>query len=239
MRALRISAGVLLIAALSLSARGAVLYTSTFDSSDEGWLDRDFNEMAVSFDSGFGNAAGSLRGVFDAQDVPMPETDAFRAGGSTAGGAFVGDYTAINAGEFTFSFYAADIRPSDLVLRLNGDGNTFFRSIGSQVSGVGRWYTVTVPLLWDASWVGAGASAFASALTGVNWIDIQVTRNGADGQTYYLDNFELKEGNQNNGGGGGGDPLVPEPELGLFALCLGALLLARRMRTEVSATLTE
>ena len=72
MRARRIPAGVLIVVALSLSARGAVLYTSTFDSNDEGWLDRDLNEMAVSFDGGFGNAVGSLRGVFDGQDVPMP-----------------------------------------------------------------------------------------------------------------------------------------------------------------------
>ncbi|MBW7908933.1 MAG: hypothetical protein H3C50_08475 [Kiritimatiellae bacterium] len=227
LRAKGILAGVGLGVALSLNAGGAVLYVSTFDSNDEGWLDRDASEMAVSFNGSFGNGAGSLAGVFASQGIPTPETDAFRAGGSTAGGAFAGDYTAVNAGEFVFSFYAEDVLPSDLVLRLNGGSGTFFRSVGAQVSGIGSWYTVTVPLVWDASWVGSGAGAFATALTAVNWIDVQVTRNGGDGQTYYLDNFELKEASESNNGGGG-DPLVPEPQLGIFALCLGALLLARR-----------
>ncbi len=219
---------ILLFGVVAGAARGAVLYTSTFSSGDDGWVDRDSNEMIVSWANSFGNTAGSLLGFFDSQDVPVPETDAFRANGSTAGGSFVGDYTAANAGELVFNFYALDVKPSDLVLRLNGNGYTFFRSVGSQVVSVGSWYTVTVPLVWDVNWIGSGSSDFSTALAGVNWIDVQVTRNGSDSQSYYLDNIELKEGSNNENGGGGGDSAVPEPELGLFALCIGTLLLARK-----------
>lgn len=216
----------ILTLAFAMGAQGATVYTSAFSANDEGWVDRDASEMAVSHAGGFGNPAGSLRGDFAAQGIPSPESDAFRANSGTASGAFVGDYSAINATALKFNFYAADVTPSDLVLRFNGASYTFFRSLGSLVTGVGSWYSITVPLTWDASWIGSGAANFATALASVQWVDVQVTRSGTGSQTYYMDNFELKNTPLDNGGGGGG--AVPEPRTGIFALWIGALLLSRR-----------
>lgn len=208
---------------MAVSSQGAALYTSTFDTDDEGWLDRDTDEMTVSHNAGFGNAAGSLQGSFAALDDPLVESDAFRATNTTAGGAFVGDYTAISASYYSFDFYAADVLPSDLIVRFHGGGFTFFRTVGSFIASVGSWYSVTAPLNYDGSWVGGTAGNFASALLDVRWVDVIVTRNGQGSQTYYMDNFSL-----NGSGGGGGGGAVPEPRLGIFALWVGALLLTRK-----------
>lgn len=198
-------------------ARGAVLYTpEQFTGDDGGWIDRDAGtDWDVAHNGGFGNPAGSLEGFFDTQIVPSPETDAWRANGAGNTGNFLGDYWTDVPGftAWRFSFYAADILPSDLTIRFGDGVNTFTRLVGSEVTAVDQWFTIDVPLSFSG-WFGGSASDFSNALSNVTFIDVQVTRNGSGSQYYYLDNFLLHDEVS---------AAVPEPATGLF--WFGAVLL--------------
>lgn len=218
----------LLVAALLAlpDARAAQIITDEFSGLD-GWVDRDPGEMAVTHDASFGYLSlGSLQGSFSTQLLALAQTDAFRITNSTFSGAFTGDYWATNATSYAFNFYADAALPSDLYVRFNGNGSTFFLDVSSQIASVGSWNYVTVPLSYGAGWVGGSAAAFSNALSDVQFVDVQITRNGTVQQNYWLDNFALND-----------TPtvLVPEPAAGMLAL--GGLLLLtahRRLRRRLS-----
>ena len=93
----------------------------------------------------------------------------------------------------------------------------------------GIWYTVNIPLSYSvAPWYGGTSAEFSNMLTSVSEIDIDVSRNGAAAQSYYIDNFRIVN-----------DIIfVPEPTSGLFwfgwALVFGGLrrkLTSRRHRS--------
>ena len=203
-------------------AGAAVLGTETFGGGISGWVDRDVDEMTVSYNAGFGNAAGSLQGLFEAQGASSPETDAFRITAGSSGGMFTGDYWTDVPGftAWTFSFYADDILPSDLLIRFNDGVNTFVRSVLSQVTAQDNWYSVTVPLTY-VGWLGGSASAFSNALSNVTFIDVQLTRNGTGAQSYFLDNFTLSDTAATS---------VPEPSTAGLLLASVAVLRAARKR---------
>lgn len=210
------------LAGFTGEAGAAVLGTETFGGGQSGWVDRDVDEMTVSYNAGFGNAAGSLQGSFAAQGASSPETDAFRINAGSSGGMFTGDYWTDVPGftAWTFSFYADDILPSDLLIRFNDGVNTFVRSVLSQVAAQDNWYTVTVPLSYSG-WLGGSASAFSNALSNVTFIDVQLTRNGTGAQNFFLDNFTLTDTSVN---------AVPEPSTAGLLLASVAVLRAARKK---------
>ena len=218
-------------ALLGGNAPAAVLSTDDFTLGDEGWTDRDVGlDMTVAWTGvgpGFGNPAGSMQGSFAFQGVPASESDAFRLNGL---GNLWSTYGGYSLDSWTFEFYADDVMPVDLIFRINGSGGTFIRNISAELAGtLDVWDPVTVSLAYSGSWLGGGgtAASFSNTLGSVNWIDIQVARNGAGAQTYYFDNFVL------NGtlGGGGGSSAVPEPDtLLMFGMAgLGLLSLRRHL----------
>lgn len=209
-----------------MAAQAAVLFSDTFDSGNEGWGDRDSGEMAVNWTGGFGNGAGSMQGDFAAQGVPSPESDAFRLTGL---GNLWTTYSGYSMDSFTFQFYAADVLPVDLIFRINGSGGTFIRSFSGYVTATDFWSPVTVSLGYSG-WLGGTAAAFSNTLGSVNWVDIQVARNGASAQTYYFDNFALNGTLGGGGGGGGGGSAVPEPNTLLTLSMAGLGLFAVRRR---------
>jgi hypothetical protein len=214
-------------ALLGGTAQGAVLSTDDFLAGNEGWADRDAGvDMTVGWTGvgpGFGNPAGSMQGTFGAQGVPASEVDAFRLSG-------VGDLWGANPGysldSFTFDFYSDDILPGDLIFRINGSGGTFIRNIASYATSLDSWQGVTVSLGYSG-WLGGTEASFSNTLGSVNWIDIQVARNGTGAQTYYFDNFILN-GTLGGGGGGGGSSAVPEPNTLLLLSMAGAGLISVR-----------
>lgn len=230
-------AGLWVVVALGLvlSAPAAVLYQETFTGSNPGWIDRDTGvDWDIAYSSGLGNLPGSVEGQFYEQDEPAPQTDAWRRDA----GDLMGSYNGFQA-RFTtpgtptawrFSIYALDILPSDLSIRFGNGVNTFQQVINTGSMSVGSWFTVTVPLTY-AGWFGGTAGDFASALSGVTFIDVQVTRNGAGEQFYYMDNFQVIDDVQAVAGA------IPEPATGLF--WFGAMLLyglRRHVRQAEDAT---
>ena len=229
-----IQAAAALVLCLAAAAQGAVFYTDTFASGLDGWVDRDPGKMTDSYNSGFGNPAGSDQGTFAAQVFPVPQTDAWRANSGTATGAFTGNYWATVPGftGYRFDFYAANVLPSDLTLRFGNGTSTFSLAllpINLNITSVGSWYSVGVTLDYSqGGWFGGTAAQFSNTLSNVTFVDVQVTRNGTGAQTYNLDNFALV--NQLI--------FVPEPTSGLFwfgwALVFGGLrrkLAGRRQRS--------
>lgn len=215
----------------------AVLFTDDFSASNEGWGDRDTGEMGVSWTGGggFGNPGGSMQGDFAAQGVPTPESDAFRLSGL---GNLWSTYPGYSLDSFTFDFYSDHILPADLIFRINGSGGTFIRNISSFATGLDSWQGVTVSLTYSGSWLGGGgtAASFSNTLGSVNWIDIQVARNGAGAQTYYFDNFVLN-GTLGGGGGGGGPSSIPEPNTLLLLSLAGAGIFSVRRHLAKSGQL--
>ena len=164
----------------------------------EGWYDADpSGKMTLQLYLNPGGD-GAPSGTFNAQSVPFPETDAFVADATSSGGRFTGDYFAEGylPNSFSFHFLAADTLPSYLWLRFSGyDGvatNTFRTLLTNQVTTAGSWQSVAIPLNYDTNlWFGGTGQAFSNTLSGVEWVDLRVTRSGTQKQSYYLDNFAL------------------------------------------------
>jgi len=209
---------------LVFSTWAANFFTETFTGTAGGWLTRD-GEMTVSQNAGMGTPAadGALQGTFALQDPFSPQTDAFIAGGLGNTANFTGNYwnDVPNFSSWSFNFYADDVLPTDVIVRFGNGVNTFFR--GVTINALDTWTPVTVSLSY-AGWFGGSAGLFSNVLSNVTFVEVQVSRNGAGVQDYFIDNFALNQAN--NGGGGSA---VPEPEQGL--LILGAMVLFAFRRT--------
>jgi len=163
-----------------------------FDSASAGWVDRDADEMVVAHAAGTGHPAGSLAGTFAVQDVPVPEVDAFRATAASSGGGFAGNYWEYQSAFYgwSFDFLAENELPATLQVRFKGNGTTFFANVLPQVGAVGQWKTVSTPTTYAGGWFGGTAVQWTNALANVEWVEVQVARNGAAAQVYRLDNFD-------------------------------------------------
>lgn len=172
---------------------GVTTFVETWDSTSSGWVDRDPGKMVVDHSAAVGAPEGSLQGQFASQGgVPVPETDAFRATVASSGGGFTGNYWehySVFYG-WSFDFRAADVLPSMLQVRFGGAGSVFFANVLPQVSSVGGWYSVTTPTTHAGGWFGGTVAQWSNALAAVEWVEVQVVRNGEGEQTYYLDNFD-------------------------------------------------
>jgi hypothetical protein len=199
---------------------GAILYLEDFNSGIAGWVDRDAGEMVVSH-----NAGNYLQGSFGA--TFLPQTDAFRANSGSSGGAFTGDYVTPGITQIRFDFYAVNVLPSDLFIRIIDGANIF--SYQFNPINVGSWETFTVNLAWSYGWLGLSEAAFNAALASVDMVDIQVSRSGSGAQSYYLDNVQTLD--TDIGDPGGPDSAIPEPTTVSLFMVVGALLFYARRRT--------
>jgi len=221
---------IVLLTATSSISLAALLELEDFSTGTGGWGDRDSGEMSVGYAAGTGNPAGSVSGSF-ADGVLTPETDAFRL----ASGPFMGDvmdgYPDYNPTYWAFDFYAENVVPSDMIMRIGSGSSSFSRSLTAQVNGgAGSWYTVTAPVTYSG-WFGGSQAAFDATMSNLQYIELQLTRNGDDYQTYYIDNFQL-QGDYEGEGGGGGDPsAVPEPQTISIMFATGLMLFFARRRT--------
>lgn len=214
----------LMALALARATQGAVVYTETFFDGANGWGDRDSGEMGVTHQASVGSpASAAMRGSFGASSFPMD--DAFRI---SSGANFVGDYTSYGDGltQLRFDLFANNVVPSDLWVRLISDTYGVFEyqvTLGS--FGTGSWTTFSLNLDWTYGWQGSSSSDFNLALTSVNALEIQLTRNGNAAQQFYLDNVQTLDNPLS------GFTSVPEPGTGLlFAGALIAVSLRRRLK---------
>lgn len=200
-------------------AKGAILALEDFSGGfgDFSATSRD----GTTFDPLSHNAGGWIEGTFDSQVFPAPETDAFYV---NAGTDFLGDYVTPGLTQIRFDFRSTDIVPSDLIIRMKSGANVYSYQFSGLV--LNSWQTLTVDLDWDFGWSGASEAGFNSMLSSVTQIDIQITRNGTDAQTYQLDNFETLD---TNIGDPGAPSAVPEPAvLSMFVTAMFVLMAGRR-----------
>jgi len=203
--------GLLLV--LSTSASAAILHLEEFNS-DVGVYSRD-SIMTVGYDAGNDWMTGS----FALQGFPIPQTDAFVVDSAE----FTGSYAGLT--QLRFQMYAVNVLPSDLFIRIIDGANVFSYQFNPINSMDGNWGTFTVDLAWSFGWSGLSEAAFNTALTSVDQIEIQLSRNTGSFQEYYLDNVETLD--TELGGGGGGPSAVPEPttmSMLLFVVIVGFVL---------------
>ncbi len=169
-----------------------VAHVEDFATSASGWTGSGAYGMTVTHSIEEGLPAGSMKGEFASQDVPVPGSGAFRANAEASGGAFTGNYWAEHSRFYgwTFHFRAEDVLPSLLQVRFNGGGHTFFANVLPQVTGPGQWFTVAAPTVHAGAWFGGTAVQWSNALADVQWVEVVVGRNGAGAQTYRMDNFD-------------------------------------------------
>lgn len=215
----RIAIGYVYLAAYA-SLFAASPYTETFDSSLQGWRARgnfsqvitnqvvtnEFNEITTNFYTNVvtnffmtvtnmasgGNPGGCLRGSFAASGGPTPiEVDAFAATGALATTNFIGDYQGAQIDLIGLDVRAEKVLPSEVLVKLIGNGTTFFRSIKAGLAATGTWYSFAISLdsLSAGGWSGGSADQFRAALTNITAVEIQITRAGTSGQNYLLDNI--------------------------------------------------
>lgn len=180
-----------LLVACACGAYAASPYTETFDSTTAGWRDRDATEMTVTNDLSAGNPGGCLRGSFAASGGPPPtEIDAFSATGTLATANFIGDYQGAQIDLIGLDVRAEQVLPSEVLVRIIGNGTTFFRSIKAGLAATGTWYSFAISLdsLSAGGWSGGSADQFRAALTNITAVEIQITRAGTPLQDYLVDN---------------------------------------------------
>lgn len=180
-----------LLMACACGAYAASPYTETFDSTTAGWQDRDPAEMTVTNDLTTGNPGGCLRGSFAASGGPPPtDQDAFAATGALAAANFVGDYQGAQINLVGLDIRAEQVLPSEVLVKLIGNGTTFFRSIRDGLVATGTWYSFAISLssLSAGGWSGGSADQFRAALTNITAVEIQITRLGTPLQHYLVDN---------------------------------------------------
>ena len=200
-------------------AHAAQVATDDFNYGMDGWTASNASEMPVTYDPSTGDMGlGSVEGTFATQSLAFVQTDSFVATNTTDSGDFTGAYPT-NATSYTFDFMAGTVLPSDVYVRINGAGGTYFYNVGGQITGVDTWNAVTVPLSYGSGWVGGSGVGFSNTLASVNYVDVQITRDGTSQQSYWVDNFGISD-----------QPLtvVPEPNSGVFALGGLMILTARR-----------
>lgn len=202
-RAWRVVLQIVAVGCAVCAAAGPDVGTEeTFDADVSGWSDRDSGEMTIQFD-GAGNPGGALSGVSSNLPAPLPETDALRAEAASSLGAFTGSYAAVygSIAGWQFDFNARSVLPSSAFLRFGGGSNVFFQSFTDLIIQTGAWKRVFLRLDTEADWLGGDRTAFTNVLHGIEFVEIQVTRRGAEPQSYALDNMALVELIPDTGGG--------------------------------------
>jgi hypothetical protein len=209
--------------AVAMAASGAVLTIEEFDAGANGWGDRDPGEMTVSHDAGNEWMVGSFGPTF------LPQIDAFVINSGTD---FLGDYVTPGLTQIAFDLFAVNVLPSDLFIKIIDGANVFSYQI-TPINAM-SWETYTVNLLWSAGWIGLNEAAFNSALTSVDSIEIQLTRNGVGSQSYYLDNIQTLDTELGDPGAPGS---IPEPNT-LHQVLLFALFVLYFRKTSTLRALT-
>lgn len=220
----RVAVVAAMLLTTAFSAFSAQLYVETFDSGSAGWTTRD-GEMSVNHDAGNDWLVGDYSATF------LPQADAFRI---ASGSNFTGNYTSGSTNhpltQLQFDLFAADISPSFMFMRLISGANMFSYQY-SLTGNVGVWDTYTVDLVWSAGWIGVSESLFNSALTSVDAIEIEITRNTPVAQSYYLDNVETL--NTELGDPGGPATVIPEPSVMNLVFSGIVVLMAARRRNRL------
>lgn len=219
---IRISGKVVVMAMVltGKAASGVVLQMDDFTTDTENWATRD-SELVVSQS---GLSGGVLVGDFDPASPGDVVTDAFRLSSFMAFPGYI--LTA-----FSFQFYSVDVLPSDLLFRFGNGSTTFFRSLS--LGSIGGWTSHTLALDNQTGWLGGVPSSFTSVLAAATFYDIQVTQNGTNSQTYFVDNFQIMG---EEPGYAGSPAAVPEPgTLNFLVLALMAAVARRWKEKRCSA----
>jgi len=217
--------GFVFLLMFGLNATAAILHLEEFNS-DVGVASRD-GIMTVGYDGGNDWVTGS----FPLQGFSIPQTDALVVNSAE----FTGSYAGLT--KISFQMYAVNVLPSDLFIRIIDGANVFSYQFNPIAGMLNNWQTFTVDLAWSYGWGGPSEAAFNTALTSVDQVEIQLSRNTTAFQEFRLDNMQTLD-TPLDGGGGGGPSAVPEPNtisLLLFVIIVGVALRRHMLSIKQSA----
>ncbi len=183
---------------------GATEYVESFGNGMAEWGGRGAVEVR--------QAEGRLEASFSRQPmVPMPENGSMVATNGASGGAFEGDFPAAELKEMGFRFLAADVKPSEAIVRIFAGNRAYLHALDLSELTVGTWkvFRISLESLAAGKWNGGDSSEeqFRKNLERVTCVEVQVSRRGAKAQRYALDDFFVTRtigGGISGGGGGGG-----------------------------------
>ena len=198
---------------IGMNAPAAILHLEEF-AADIGVASRE-GIMSVVHDGGNDWMTGS----FSAQGFAFPQTDALVIND----GNFTGSYAGLT--QIRFQMFAVNVLPSDLFIRIIDGANVFSYQFNPIAGMFNSWETFTVDLAWSYGWSGVSEAAFNTALTSVDQIEIQLSRNGSGAQVFRLDNVETLDTLLS---GGGGPSAVPEPNTMSLIFLIAAFLVSIR-----------
>lgn len=210
-------------ALVGATASAAILHLEEFNSDPGANVtDRD-GFMTTAYDGG----NDWVTGTFPLLGFNVPQEDAFVISLPE----FTGNYSDNGLTQISFQMFAVNVLPSDLFIRIIDGANIFSYQFNPIAGMLNNWQTFTVDLAWSYGWSGSSENDFNSALGagGVDWIEIQLSRNTAAAQEYRLDNLQTLDTDIGNGGPGdpGGPSAVPEPNtisLLFFVAAAGTVL---------------
>lgn len=167
-------------------AAGAI---EDFSAGTAGWTNRPGDVLAIHF-SAVGQPDNALAATYAAAP-PLPDSGVVRVATNASGGLFTGDYLPVYAtvAGWRFDLLAQEVLPSAVSVRFSDGTHTFRRSVSADVSSVGVWSSLFVPLSGRDGWWGSTNAVFSNVLANVTSIDVQITRNGGQEQSYLVDNF--------------------------------------------------
>jgi|SaaInl4_150m_RNA_FD_contig_21_1801518_length_2018_multi_5_in_0_out_0_1 hypothetical protein len=194
----------------AMGAQGAIIFTDSFDGSQDGWTDGWYglNDPSPTWGTSGGLGAQILQSS-DGDGGPGGALELLYTSDTDA----TGDWSAMGQNgiqQITLDFYTEPGigAPGSLDLYFeDGSGNEWFYNLDSQVSD--GWDTLSAALLYGAGWyapgLGGGTEAqFLAAIQDVAQVGILLGYvGGIDDQEYGLDNFTL-------------DDAVNTPEPGTF-----------------------
>ncbi len=213
----RLAAGLIVALLGTPVARGVVLYTNDFASSNDGWTSA--GDWTYSYSPGDG---GRLQGDFAGQSDPPAFEQGFWSSPE------IGDLTQSGTYALTqlvFDFYALNFAPSSLTVFIGNSGGDFV-SRGVTGLAVGANLAVVVDLSSIAGW-GGDTGQFSSILADIDYVEFQVVRAGVtNAQSFQLDSFQIE---------GGAPPAPPAavPEPDAVSLLVFASLIALALRRSV------
>lgn len=202
------------------AARGGVILGQfTWDSGTQGWTS--MHDWA-----NLGNPEGGdgwLSITFDPTVLPESSQDEWSAVAKVqASDLFSGTWD--DRMSIEFDFFSEDTPPTALqVMWKSTESEDLWAAVVTPSASTGQWTTHGVSFADWTDWMFPGASEeqYLADLSTIDWIGVYIYRNGADEQTYGLDDFKL---------------MIPEPsQFVLAGSAVAACLAALRRRRKGAA----
>jgi hypothetical protein len=151
-----------------------------------------------SFSSGFANwqtsgASWVWTNGYPTVTFASAGTGTFSAVAASSGGAFVGDYTAVEVELVGFELYVGSVLPNGVAIQLFNDSQSILGHLTERVTRTQSWHYLALPVTpgSGAFWTGHNGGSLATVLTNVTELRIILESPGGDTHSHQISNVFL------------------------------------------------